>query len=97
MRKRTQAKKLNEERQSDVYDPYYSPPETFMPSDPLDVISVEQPQAPNTAQSVERLVSWNYQVTIYNTEFQQRSGGSHHQTDLLKAAVPKWNFQLQRH
>ncbi len=46
------SEQLNEEQQSDVYDPYYSPPETFLPSESLDAISVE-PQTPR----VERLVS----------------------------------------
>ena len=33
---RPQKRELNEEQQSDVYDPYYSPPETFMPSQSSD-------------------------------------------------------------
>ena len=50
------SEQLNKGQQSDVYDPYYSPPETFMPSESSDAISVELPR-PNTSPSVERLVS----------------------------------------
>ena len=53
---RPQKRQLDEEQQSDAYDPYYSPPETFMPSESSDAISVEVPKA-NTSPSVERLVS----------------------------------------
>ena len=66
---KTAGEQLNEEQESDVYDPYYSPPETFMPSESSDAISVEL-QKPNTSPSVERLVSQNHQVAIYNTDFQ---------------------------
>ena len=92
---RPQEHELNDEQQSDVYDPYYSPPGTFMPSESSDAISVELLK-PNTSPSVERLVSQYYQVAIYNTDFQPRSRGSHRQTDLLTAALLKWNFKLQR-
>ena len=53
---RPQKRELNEEQQSDIYDPYYSPPETFMPSGSSDAISVGLPK-PNTSPSVEPLVS----------------------------------------
>ena len=92
---RPQKHELFEEQKCDVYDPYYSPPETFMPSESSDAMSVELPKT-NTSQSVERLVSQYYINLIYNTNFQQRSRGSHRQTNLLKAAVPKWNSKLQR-
>ena len=49
---RPQKRVLDEEQ----YDPYYSPPETFMPSESSDAISVEIAK-PNTSPSVERLVS----------------------------------------
>ena len=56
---RPQRREPNEEQQPGVYDPYYSPPETFLPSESSDTISVELPK-PNTSPSVERLVSQCY-------------------------------------
>ena len=55
-RLRPQKRELDEEQQSDAYDPYYSPPENFMPSESSDAISVELPK-PNASPIVEQLVS----------------------------------------
>ena len=53
---KTASEGLDEEQQSDVYGPYYSPPETFMPSESPDAISVELRNS-NIDPSVEQLVS----------------------------------------
>ena len=50
------SERLDEEQESDVYGSYYSPPETFMPSESPNAISVELRNS-NTGPSVERLVS----------------------------------------
>lgn len=72
---KTASEQLNKEQQSDVYDPYYSPPETFMPSESSDALSVEPPKS-NTSPSVEQLVSQYYQITIYNTDSSKDQAGA---------------------
>ena len=53
---KTASERLDEEQESDIYGPYYSPPETFMPSESPDAISVELRNS-NIGPSDERLVS----------------------------------------
>ena len=93
---KTASEGLDEEQQSDAYGPYYSPPETFMPSESPEALSVELHNS-NIGPSVDRLVSSIVKLLSHCTDFHQRSSTSDHQTDLLKAAVPKWNSKLQRH
>ena len=93
---RTASECLDEEQESDVYGPYYSPPETFMPSESPDAISVEL-QDSNFGPSVEGLVSSVLMLLSTTLIFHQKSSKSDHQTDPFKAAVPKWNLKLQRH
>ena len=59
----------DEEQQSDLYGPNYSPPETFIPSESPDAISVELHNS-NIGPSVERLVSSVINLLSHNTNFQ---------------------------
>ena len=65
----TASERPDEEQQSDVYGPYYSPPETFMPSESPEALSVELHNS-NTGPSVERLVSSIINMLSHNTDFQ---------------------------
>lgn len=105
---RPQKRELNEEQQSDVYDPYYSPPETFMPSESSDAISVELLKH-RTSQSVEWLVS-QYYINLPSTTLifsKDRTGALVKQIYSrqpyrsrisscrgLSRAVPWWNYGL---
>ena len=65
---KTASERPDEEQQSDVYGPYYSPPETFMPSESPEALSVELHNS-NIGPSVERLVSSIINLLSHNTDF----------------------------
>ena len=93
---KTASECLDQEQESDAYGQYYSPPETFMPSESPDAISAEL-QNCNLGTCVEGLVSSIFKLLSKTLIFQQRSSKSDHRTGPLKAAVLKWNLKLQRH